>query len=445
MGKHKKPGNNKQNKSQGKPSTKNSNAEEIPQSPEEKRTSNDEDNVIDSQPENLPDTQAKVSSDAPVFVEESKNAVTDSRNSGSSTDNAAVIESQRKRIEELETNLTESEENAENYEMKYNNLLEKISSMKLIFHNMKDVKSELAESKMKIEELETSLKEKEGKLKEKEEQIKEQMDRLKQNDDILKSQEKFLSENQEDKILIDNLNKNIQKYERQLKEINQMTDERFSSLETELKTKDTYIRTLNEQLEEYLVVINEDKSINNGLSDEINSLKNIMQQKDDEIKKINNEYATFKAETISNIDELVEKIHQLEAKNTDFKRELTLSNEKTDSLKLILSQSESQIEVLKQKVENTVRLEAEVKEKQLLIGKLRHEAIILNEHLTKALDIIKKNKEGNFVDKELISNLVLKFVSLPRGDSKKFEVLLLISSYLDWLNEEKIEAGLVYK
>lgn len=86
--------------------------------------------------------------------------------------------------------------------------------------------------------------------------------------------------------------------------------------------------------------------------------------------------------------------------------------------------------------------EGEIKEKNLLIGKLRHEAVILNEHLTKALKLIKKDSEGHTCDKQLISNLIISFVQIPRGDTKKFEVLQLIADYLGWDDDQKFQAGL---
>lgn len=43
--------------------------------------------------------------------------------------------------------------------------------------------------------------------------------------------------------------------------------------------------------------------------------------------------------------------------------------------------------------------EKEVREKNLLIGKLRHEAVTLNDHLTKALRFLKKGKPEDNVDK----------------------------------------------
>lgn len=90
-------------------------------------------------------------------------------------------------------------------------------------------------------------------------------------------------------------------------------------------------------------------------------------------------------------------------------------------------------------------LEAEVNNKQLLIGKLRHEAVILNEHLTKSLTMLKQHLQSspnNTIDKELISNVVVSFLQFPRGDPKKFEALQLVSALLGWDETQKIAAGL---
>lgn len=53
----------------------------------------------------------------------------------------------------------------------------------------------------------------------------------------------------------------------------------------------------------------------------------------------------------------------------------------------------------KVELERALPLETEVKEKNLLIGKLRHEAVILNDHLTKALKYLKKGKPEDNIDK----------------------------------------------
>ncbi|KZT54617.1 hypothetical protein CALCODRAFT_499551 [Calocera cornea HHB12733] len=87
-------------------------------------------------------------------------------------------------------------------------------------------------------------------------------------------------------------------------------------------------------------------------------------------------------------------------------------------------------------------LEKEVKEKNLLIGKLRHEAVIINEHLTEALRRLRKSSSENNVDRRLITNTLLAFLSTPRADSKRFEMLTLLASVLGWNDDERARAGL---
>ena len=57
------------------------------------------------------------------------------------------------------------------------------------------------------------------------------------------------------------------------------------------------------------------------------------------------------------------------------------------------------LETSRQELERALPFEKEVKEKNLLIGKLRHEAVILNDHLTKALRYLKKGKPEENIDK----------------------------------------------
>ena len=52
------------------------------------------------------------------------------------------------------------------------------------------------------------------------------------------------------------------------------------------------------------------------------------------------------------------------------------------------------LEASQRDLERVRPFEKEVKEKNLLIGKLRHEGVILNEHLTKALRHTKNLKKG---------------------------------------------------
>jgi hypothetical protein len=92
-------------------------------------------------------------------------------------------------------------------------------------------------------------------------------------------------------------------------------------------------------------------------------------------------------------------------------------------------------------------MENEVKEKGLLIGKLRHEAVILNDHLTKALKQLKRGKPEDTIDRyaevfmslpvltssrQLVTNHFLHFLALDRTDPRKFQVLQIMASLLNW-------------
>ena len=96
------------------------------------------------------------------------------------------------------------------------------------------------------------------------------------------------------------------------------------------------------------------------------------------------------------------------------------------------SEAATQLETTKKDLERALPFEKEGKEKNLLIGKLRHEAVILNDHLTKALRFLKRGKPEDIVDRQIVTNHLLHFLALDRSDPKKFQVLQLIAALLGW-------------
>jgi predicted nucleic acid-binding Zn-ribbon protein len=92
----------------------------------------------------------------------------------------------------------------------------------------------------------------------------------------------------------------------------------------------------------------------------------------------------------------------------------------------------STLETTRKELDRALPFEKEVREKNLLIGKLRHEAVTLNEHLTKALRILKKGRPEDNVDRQIITNYFLHFLAIDRSDPKKFEALQLIAALLGW-------------
>ncbi|KAF9948288.1 hypothetical protein BGZ72_009781 [Mortierella alpina] len=107
--------------------------------------------------------------------------------------------------------------------------------------------------------------------------------------------------------------------------------------------------------------------------------------------------------------------------------------------------AEEQLRHLTVDVERARQLEREVKEKNLTIGKLRHDAVIQQGHLTEAMRRLKEENSQNTVDIPLISNLFISFLNIPRGDQKRFEILQLISGVLKFTDEQREQAGLIRK
>lgn len=90
--------------------------------------------------------------------------------------------------------------------------------------------------------------------------------------------------------------------------------------------------------------------------------------------------------------ELREVVENSQAQVDELRKELKEAQSKA-------TESTTALESAKSALENALPFESEVKEKNLLIGKLRHEAVILNDHLTKALRYLKKGKPEDNIDK----------------------------------------------
>jgi len=68
----------------------------------------------------------------------------------------------------------------------------------------------------------------------------------------------------------------------------------------------------------------------------------------------------------------------------------------------------------------------------------------MNEHLIEALRRLRRSstETKTSVDARLVTNILLQFLTTPRTDTKRFEMLTLLGSILGWGEEEKEKAGL---
>ncbi|KXN92126.1 hypothetical protein AN958_09218 [Leucoagaricus sp. SymC.cos] len=138
------------------------------------------------------------------------------------------------------------------------------------------------------------------------------------------------------------------------------------------------------------------------------------------------------------------KDHELRQAVKDYESQLVQVTQSLAEYKSRALNAELQLEESQTTTSRTQQLEKELKEKNLLIGKLRHEAVIMNEHLIEALRRLRRasTETKTSVDGRLVTNVLLQFLTTPRTDTKRFEMLSLLGSILNWGEEEREKAGL---
>ncbi|KAK8865685.1 hypothetical protein IAR55_000830 [Kwoniella newhampshirensis] len=138
----------------------------------------------------------------------------------------------------------------------------------------------------------------------------------------------------------------------------------------------------------------------------------------------------------------VAKDSELRQATTELETQLRLAATSLSEYKLRAANAETRLSEVSSDATRSSALERELREKNQLIGKLRHDAVVNNEHLTEALRRLRKNSSDNNVDRRLVTNILLSFLTTARSDSKRFEMLSLLSTILSWDDNEREKAGL---
>ncbi|KAI1794366.1 hypothetical protein LXA43DRAFT_996757 [Ganoderma leucocontextum] len=136
------------------------------------------------------------------------------------------------------------------------------------------------------------------------------------------------------------------------------------------------------------------------------------------------------------------KDHELKQAVKEYERQLIQVTQSLAEFKSRALNAELQLEESSTNNSRVQELEREVKEKSVLVGKLRQEAVIMNEHLMEALRRLRRSSSDTNVDRRLVTNVLLSFLTTPRADSKRFEMLSLLSTILQWTDDEREKAGL---
>lgn len=292
----------------------------------------------------------------------------------------SIQESRGDEVTRLQADLEESNAAKESAEEQYQNLLGRVEKIKqTLSDRLRRDKAELEEAKERVEELEA------------------------QNEELRNS----AASSGED---VGKLKEDLQDANR---ELNTLRSRNNLSAQNWQKEKDELVRSIQHLKEEvdntsnamgeWEVIAMEERSIKESLVDKVSELE-------EQVMSLRQGYESTTTERDSQttlIDNLQNALREIqEARKKELREMVETTEEQVQSLKRLVQEADTRAteaetakKTLTEELERTAPFEKEVKEKNLLIGKLRHEAIVLNDHLTKALRYLKKTKPEDNVDR----------------------------------------------
>ncbi|KAL8932920.1 MAG: hypothetical protein Q9216_006612 [Gyalolechia sp. 2 TL-2023] len=221
--------------------------------------------------------------------------------------------------------------------------------------------------------------------------------------------------------------------------------EREDLIQREAMARDEF-EAAKQAMQDWEILAMEERSIRESMTERVSDLEDQFSTQRDAYEKAASERDS-QSLTVDGLQRALQEIQ--DARRKELRDLVENSQAQTGSLQKKLQESQQQaseanhrLETTQRELERALPFEKEVKEKNLLIGKLRHEAVILNDHLTKALRYLKKGKPEENIDKQIVTNHFLHFVALERADPKKFQVLQIIAAMLGWTDEQREQAGL---
>lgn len=290
------------------------------------------------------------------------------------------IQSKHQGDTSLQEQLDEAREGKEHAEAQYRNLLGKVNTIKSqLGERLKSDAEELAQTRSRIEELED------------------------QNGQLQDENQRIASE-------LSEATRQIEENARELSTLrnrSNLSQQNWVKEREELIEQEAYARAEFEEakqaMHDWEVLAMEERSIREGLSDKVGDLE-------DQIANLREAYERAISERDTNnltIEGLQRALQEIQVARKQELREIvensqTQAEELRNQLRTYeqqASEANAQLDATKKDLERVLPFEHEVKEKNLLIGKLRHEAVILNDHLTKALKFLKKGKPEDNVDR----------------------------------------------
>lgn len=301
----------------------------------------------------------------------------------------SIQENHQTEVSQLQIELEDSNAARETAEEQYQTLLGRVEKIKeTLSDRLKRDKAELEEAKEHIEELEA------------------------QNEELRNSADSSSGE-------LAKLREELQDATRELTTLRSRNNLSATNWGKEREELIKSIQHLKEEMEttsnamgEWEVIAMEERSVKENLGDRVSELE-------EEIAGLREGYEAATSERDSQatlIDNLQNALREIQDARKKELRDLVETSEAQlqeqkkmvrEAVAKATEAQEAKDELVKE-LERTSPFEKEVKEKNLLIGKLRHEAIVLNDHLTKALRYLKKTKPEDNVDRQVHALTLIK-------------------------------------
>jgi chromosome segregation ATPase len=316
-------------------------------------------------------------------------------------------------VEQLRTQLQDTQKGKENAESAYRTLLGKVNTIKSqLGERLKADAEELSKARAEIEYLQEESK-----------SARESTEELQATLNRLETQRK--------------------EHESEIESLRSRTNVSQSNWVKErddLISKEAFAReefeNARQAMQDWEVLAMEERSLRESLSERVAEIEEQLNAQREAYDRAASERDTQNS-TVDSLQRALQDIQ--DARRKELREMVETSQAQLDALRAQTEEAKTkaavaveELEKTRKELEHALPFEKEVKEKNLLIGKLRHEAVILNDHLTKALRFLKRGKPEDNVDRHIVTNHFLHFLMLDRSDPKKFQILQLIAALLGW-------------
>lgn len=287
----------------------------------------------------------------------------------------------------LKTELEESELAKDQAETQYQNLLGRINTIKTsLGDRMKADRQELGEAKDQIEDLEAQ-----------NETLQSRVQTLEA--DVQRLATEAIESSKELSGLRNRQNLSQQNWVHEREDLIQQT--------AQLKDE---ADAAKEAMGDWEVLAMEERSMREGLAQRIADIEEQFEAQKESYESVTVDRDS-QVQTISGLQRALQEVQ--DARKRELRDMVESYEEQIQTLKKLVqetdaraTEAEANKSTLQKDLERIAPFEDQVKEKNLLIGKLRHEAIVLNDHLTKALRFLKKAKPEDNIDRYVFTMIL---------------------------------------